>query len=172
MNAAMRSLTAEWSYFEDLPVGRTIRHHRGKTVTEIEGVIITNLVVNTAQAHFNEHSMASQPIGERIVFGGVTASVVVGLASQDASDNVLRELSLENMKLSTPVVHGDTLYAFTEVMDATPLDAESGEVLLHHWGINQRNDIVFEADRRLIVRRRRPADLLADSGLTTHEKSE
>lgn len=158
------TLTGARSYFEDLAVGRRIRHHRGKTVTEVEGVLITNLVVNTAQAHFNEDSMKSQPIGERIVFGGITASIVIGLASQDASDNVVRELAIENMKLAVPVVHGDTLYAFTEVIGAEPLDDTCGEVRLHHWGVNQRKQIVFECDRRLTVRRRAPRALPASDG--------
>lgn len=148
------SLTAPDTYFEDLEVGRKYRHQRGKTVSEVEGVLITNLVVNTAQAHFNEDSMKSQPMGERIVFGGITASIVIGLASQDASENVLREVAMENMSLRTPVAHGDTLYAFTEVMSAEVVDDVSGRVCVHHWGVNQRNQVVFECDRTLIVRRR------------------
>ena len=34
-----------------------IRHARGKTIEGLENVLITNLVMNTAQSHFNEHAM-------------------------------------------------------------------------------------------------------------------
>lgn len=142
------------AYFEDLPVGMKIRHKRGKTITDLEGVLITNLVVNTAQAHFNEHSMKSVHVGQRIVFGGVTASIVIGLASQDASENVVREVAMRRMRLPAPVLHGDTLYAFTEVTESAEISAEVGEVTFHHWGLNQRSQVVFEADRTVHVRRR------------------
>lgn len=152
--SAARATALAASFFEDLTPGKKMRHHRGKTISELENVLITNLVVNTADGHFNEHAMQSQPVGARIVFGAVTASLIIGLASQDASENVIREVSLEKMKLRIPVLHGDTLYAFTEVLAATPLNASEGEVRFHHWGINHRNQIVFEADRTVVVRRR------------------
>ncbi|MDX3264984.1 MaoC family dehydratase [Streptomyces sp. MI02-2A] len=148
------TLTASDTYFEDYPVGRRMRHKRGKTITELEGVLITNLVVNTAQAHFNEDSQRHRPIGTRIVFGGVTASVVIGLASQDASENIVRDVALRDMRLAHPVTHGDTIYAFSEVLSATPLDEITGEVVFHHWGVNQNQQTVFEADRLVHVRRR------------------
>ena len=75
-----QSLTGHDNYFEDFNLGDVYEHARGKTVGEIDNVLITNLVMNTAQGHFNEHLMASNPIGHRITFGGVTASLVIGLA--------------------------------------------------------------------------------------------
>jgi len=36
-------------------------------------------------------------------------------ASQDCVENALEELGLDNIRLSKPVIHGDTLYAYTEV---------------------------------------------------------
>ena len=74
-----QSLTGRDNYFEDFNLGDVYEHARGKTVGEIDNVLITNLVMNTAQGHFNEHLMASNPIGHRITFGGVTASLVIGV---------------------------------------------------------------------------------------------
>ena len=64
------TLTGRDNYFEDFEVGAVYKHARGKTITNLENVLITNLVMNTAQGHFNEHLMASNPIGHRITFGG------------------------------------------------------------------------------------------------------
>ncbi|GLZ49867.1 MaoC family dehydratase [Actinomycetospora sp. NBRC 106375] len=155
------AVTGPATFFEDYPVGRRMRHKRGKTIDELEGVLLTNLCVNTAQAHFNEDSQKHQPVGTRIVFGGVTASVVIGLASQDASENLVRDIGLRTMKLARPVVHGDTVYAFTEVVSATPIDDGLGEIVFHHWGRNQDDQTVFEADRIVHVRRR-PAAVTAE----------
>ena len=75
------SLTGRRNYFEDFSVGDRYRHPRGTTVGEVENQLLTKLVMNTAHAHFNEDAMQSTPFGQRLVFGLVTASIVIGLAS-------------------------------------------------------------------------------------------
>lgn len=151
----LASLTGRDNYFEDFIVGGRFEHARGKTITEMDGVLITNLVMNTAQGHFNEHQMASGPMGQRIVFGGVTASMVIGLAMQDTGEQAIEELALGKIRFRAPVHHGDTLYAFTEVLakaDASRDDA--GEVLFRHWGTNQEGKLVFEGERKVLIKRR------------------
>jgi itaconyl-CoA hydratase len=150
-----QELTGKDNYFEDFKVGDVYRHARGKTVGEIDNVLITNLVMNTAQAHFNEHQMASTPLKHRITFGGVTASLVIGLAMQDTGENALAELTLNKVRFKTPVFHGDTLYAFSEVVEKRDGERpDTGEVLFRHWGVNQNDQVVFEAERRVLMKRR------------------
>lgn len=155
MNDDRSRLTADDNYFEDFTVGDLFRHARGKTVTEMDNVLLTNLVMNTAQGHFNEHVMAETPFGHRITFGGIIAAMVIGLAMQDTGENALAEIGLDGVRFRAPVLHGDTLYAFTEVVakhDASREDA--GEVVFRHWGTNQDGTVVFEAERRVLVKRR------------------
>ena len=148
-------LTGRDNFLEDFAVGAVIEHARGKTVTEMDNVLITNMVMNSAQGHFNEHFMEGSEFGQRIVFGGITAAIVVGLASEDTGENALEELGMTGIKLPAPVFHGDTLYAFTEVLEVKAADRpDAGEVRFKHWGVNQRGRIVFEAERRALVKRR------------------
>jgi itaconyl-CoA hydratase len=143
-------LTSPDSYFEDFTVGSCIEHARGKTVGEIDNVLITNLVLNTAQAHFNEHRT-----GRRVVFGGITASMVIGLAMEDTGENAVAELGLDRVRFRAPVFHGDTLYAISEVLEVIPLERpDAGEVRFRHTGFNQDAAIVFEGERRVLIRRR------------------
>ncbi len=51
------SRTSPDNYFENFEIGQVIAHARGKTVTEMDNVLLTNMVMNTAQGHFNEHLM-------------------------------------------------------------------------------------------------------------------
>ena len=100
---------------------------RGKTVTEMDNVLLTNLVMNTADGHFNEHRMQQQQRGiagfnTRIVYGGISFSMVIGLAAQDTGEHVLEERGMDKIRLRAPVHHGDTLYAYTEVLETA--DAE------------------------------------------------
>lgn len=149
------TLTGGDTYFEDFVPGTQMRHARGKTVEALENVLITNLVMNTAQGHFNEHAMADTPFRHRITFGGVTASLVIGLASQDTAENALAELGLDKIRFRTPVLHGDTLYAYTEVLAVKDSERpDAGEVRFRHWGVNQDDKIVFEGERRVLIKRR------------------
>ena len=155
MNKEFSQLTGRDNYFEDFTVGAVYKHCRGKTIEWLENVLITNLVMNTAAGHFNTHQMKSMSWGTILSFGGVNFSLVLGLAAQDCVENALEELGLDNIRLSKPVIHGDTLYAYTEVLsksDGTRADA--GVVEFRHYGVNQRDELVAQVDRRALIKRR------------------
>lgn len=149
------SLTGNGNYFEDFRVGAMMRHARGKTMEPLENVLITIMVMNTAAGHFDEHAQKSAPYARRVVFGGVTAALVIGLASQDTSENALTELSLTGLRLKAPVFHGDTIYAFTEVLSAVRGDRDdAGIITFRHWGVNQDDVVVCELRRQVLVKLR------------------
>jgi len=151
----LSELTGKTNYYEDFHVGDVIRHARGKTIEGLENVLITNLVMNTAQAHFNEDSMKDSPYGGRLSYGGVNFSLCMGLAMQDTGENSLAELGMDNIRLMNPVVHGDTLYAYSEVLEVAASDRDdAGVVTFRHYGVNQDDKQVFQGDRRMLIKRR------------------
>lgn len=142
-------------YFEDFTEGEILKHARGKTLTEMDQVLITNLVMNTASAHFDEAIMVYHMFKQRVAFGGVTISMIIGLAAQDTAENALAELTLDNIRLKNPVFHGDTLYAYSQVTDKCDAERDdAGIVQFHHWGVNDKDQVVFEGDRRVLLKRR------------------
>jgi acyl dehydratase len=151
--------TSTNNYFENFEVGQVVAHSRGKTVTEMDNVLLTNMVMNTAQGHFNEHVMrqatAIKGFNTRIVFGGINLSMVIGLTAQDTGEQVLRELGMDKIRLRTPVHHGDTLYAFTEVLAKMDSDRDdAGIIRFKHYGINQDDKLVYEGERTVLMKRR------------------
>ncbi|MDB5828456.1 MAG: MaoC domain protein dehydratase [Variovorax sp.] len=152
------TLTSADNYFEDFEVGKLMRHARGKTVTEMDNVLITNMVMNTAEGHFNEHVMKQDARGifaQRVVFGGINLSMVLGLAAQDTAEQCLAELTLDKIRLSHPVFHGDTLYAFSEVLERTDGDRpDAGVVRFKHYGVNQDDKLCVEAERTVLLKRK------------------
>lgn len=159
INTNISSRTSPDNYFEDFEVGQTIAHARGKTVTEMDNVLLTNMVMNTAQGHFNEHFMQQSSdiagFDTRIVYGGINFSMVIGLAAQDTGEQVLQELGMDKIRLKAPVHHGDTLYAFTEVLDKNDGDrADAGVIRFKHFGINQHDKLVYEGERTVLMKRR------------------
>jgi len=144
------------TWFEDFAPGERMRHARGTTVGEVENQLLTKLVLNTAQAHFNEHVMSGSALGDgRLVFGLITGAIVIGLATEDTADHAVAEVALDRLRFTAPVHHGDTLYAFTEVLSRSDADRDdAGLVRFKHWGTNQEGTIVFEAERTVLVKRR------------------
>ena len=57
MSTSISKLTGTKNYFEDFEVGAKLRHARGTTIGEIENQMLTKLVLNTADGHYNEHRM-------------------------------------------------------------------------------------------------------------------
>jgi acyl dehydratase len=155
MSDKVAALTGRSTYFEDFEVGAKIRHARGTTIGEVENQTLTKLVLNTADGHYNEHRMASTNFGHRLVFGLITGSVCIGLATQDTAENALAELALDAIRFTSPVFHGDTLYAYTEVLDKRDSDRpDAGIVRFKHWGTKQDGTIVFEGERTVLIKRR------------------
>jgi len=151
------TLTGSDNYYEDFKVGAIFRHARGKTVTLLENVLITNLVMNSAQAHFNEHEMGQTSHGGVLSFGGVQLAIVLGLSSQDCCENAVAELGLDRVSFFQPVSHGMTLYAITEVLEKRDGEKkDAGVVLFRHAGVDGDSRLILEADRRVLIRRRKP----------------
>ena len=153
----LRALTGRDNYFEDFPVGRKIRHARGATMDALENAYLSKAVMNTAEPHWNEHALAGDTaLGSgRVVFGLLTASMVVGLASQDTAENALAELHLDRIRFRGPVHHLDTIYAFTEVLEVADDERpDAGRARFAHWGITHDDRLVVELQRTVLIKRR------------------
>ena len=159
MSGPLAKLSGEGTWFEDFPVGRKMRHARGATIDEVENNYLSKQVVNTAQGHWNEHAMlgATSMLGTgRIVFGLITGSMVIGLTSQDTAEHALAEVGLDKLRFLSPVHHGDTVYAFTEVLasEPSPEREDAGLVTFKHWGMTHDERLVFEGERAVLIKRR------------------
>jgi len=155
--AAVAALVGERGYFEDFQVGQRMRHARGATIGEVENGFISKQVMNTAQAHWNEHYLTGGPLGSgRVVFGLVTASVVFGLSSQDTAEHAIAELGCTGLRFRAPVHHGDTVYAYTEVLSTSEAQdrEDAGVVVFRHWGVTHDERVVFEGVRTVLLKRR------------------
>ena len=154
-----RNLTADDNYYEAFEVGKVYKHARGKTVTENEAVTICHMVMNSASGHFDDHVMKQlkekglMNVGESLVYGGVTISITIGLAHQDTGEQVIREVGMDGIKLTGPVLHGDTLYAYTEVLAKEDVDDNSGMITFRHYGVNQDDVMVFQGDRTALMKK-------------------
>ena len=82
--------------------------------------------------------------------------MIIGLASQDTAGNAIRELGMDNIKLLSPVKHGDTLYAYSTVLEKK-LTKEGGIITFTHYGINQNQTLVFQGNRSVLLKTKDPS---------------
>jgi acyl dehydratase len=161
---SMRKVTRDDNWFEDFTVGDVLIHPRGRTLAESEHMMITNFVLNTAELHFNQALVDREKEvyfgGRRVVYGGIVFAFVVGLASEETSENAICDLGYDNGKHTSPVFAGDTLFAESTVLETRPSDRpDAGVVKFKLVGKNQRGEQVLEIEREVLVRRRsRPAE--------------
>lgn len=144
------------NFFEDFAVGDRVRHARGKTVTDFDTMTLAQLLMNTSHGHYNADAMADSEFGRPLTFGGVVASIVYGLASQDTGEQAVVEEGIDSIRFAAPTFSGDTLYATSEVLEAEGHDDGTGTVCFRHVGTNADGATVCEMVRRVRLRRRPP----------------
>ncbi len=103
-------------FFEDYEPGEKIDHVDGMGVMESEHRLATRLYQNTARVHFNDHMERQGPLGACIVYGGVVISIARAL-SFNGLGNMLHILAINAGTHANPCVAGDTVYAWSEVLE-------------------------------------------------------
>lgn len=153
------AITGSSNYFEDFAVGEVYEHVRGRTVTHFDNYTVTHMSMNTAQPHFNlEHSLRLMDgaFPERLVAGPCTIGIVIGLTTQDMSENAFMDLGLTAIKLPSPVFAGDTLYARSEVLELrdSPDRPDAGVMRYRFTGHKADGKVVAEGERIVLLKKR------------------
>ncbi|GBD45181.1 Beta-methylmalyl-CoA dehydratase [bacterium HR40] len=102
--------------FEDYEIGERIDHVDGMGVMESEHRLATRLYQNTARVHFEDQVQRESRLGRCIVYGGVVMSIARAL-SVNGLANALHLLAINAGTHANPCVAGDTIYAWSEVLD-------------------------------------------------------
>ncbi|HUJ60393.1 MAG TPA: MaoC family dehydratase [Kofleriaceae bacterium] len=106
--------------WDDYAIGERLDHPDAMTIEEADHVQATRLYHNTAQVHFDQQTMAHSRFGKRLVYGGHVISVAIAL-SQNGLGSALRIAAWNGGAHVAPTFAGDTLRAFTEVVERAEL---------------------------------------------------
>jgi len=99
--------------FGDYAVGERIDHVDGVTLTDPEHMLATRLWQNTAKVHFNTEA---RPDGKRLTYGGHVISMARALSFNGLANAQLIAAINAGAHVS-PAFAGDTVYAWSEVLD-------------------------------------------------------
>lgn len=113
---ALEWATGGTARVDDYEVGQRIVHAGGATIEEADHGLATRLYQNTARVHFDGHAMAGSRFGRRLVYGGHIISIAHALA-HEGLENALRVAAWNAGSHVAPSFAGDTIYAFSEVLE-------------------------------------------------------
>jgi 2-methylfumaryl-CoA hydratase len=108
----------------DYRVGERIDHADGMAFEEAEHAMATRLYQNTAKVHFNAHTEKAGRFGRRLVYGGHIISLARGLTFNGLA-NAFRIAALNGGRHVAPCFAGDTIYAWSEVLETAALSRQS-----------------------------------------------
>jgi 2-methylfumaryl-CoA hydratase len=114
--------------WEDYEPGERILHPQGLTVEDAEHQSATRLYQNNARVHFNEVLQKKSRLGTRIIYGGHVISLAHAI-SFDGLENAIRILGFNAGAHANPTVAGDTVFAWTEVLERVDLGREDAGAL-------------------------------------------
>ena len=124
--------------YEDYEVGEKINHVDGMTVEEAEHQIATRLYQNTAKVHFDAHGQKDSRFGKRLIYGGVVISIARALSFNGLA-NAAEMIAINAGTHCSPLFAGDTVYAWSEVLDKAELSDTVGALRLRLVAVKDQN---------------------------------
>ncbi len=112
--------------FGDYAVGEKIDHVDGVTFTDAEHMMATRLWQNTAKVHFNTEA---RPDGNRLIYGGHVISMARAISFNGLA-NAQLIAAINGGSHVAPAFAGDTVYAWSEVLDKAPISDSIGALRL------------------------------------------
>ena len=138
--------------YEELGVGDVYRSRFGRTVLDADNVWFTLLTMNTNPIHFDAEHAAKTEWKKPLVDSTFTLALVTGLSVADVSKQAIN-LGWREVRLPAPVFAGDTIRAETEILEKRESQSRPGRgiVTMRTRGLNQRDEIVIEFERTIMV---------------------
>ena len=143
------ALTGGRAWWEEYEPGERIHHIEGMAIEEAEQQIVTRLYQNTARAHFNAYALRDSRFGRRVIYGGHIISVARAL-SFNGLEHALRILAFNGGTHSNPTFAGDTIFAWTDVLERIELGRDdAGALRLRLVAVKDADPATEDVPRRV-----------------------
>ena len=142
-------------WLDDFEPGAVSIHPRGYSFERSEMRAFATTFMQTNPLYLNReyaraHGFADIPASPQMVF-----NVLLSLGVQNNSEKAMANLGYYGMRFLRPVYAGDTLCAQTQVVGRKDRGADKpGIVHIRTVGVNQRQEVVAQYERKIMVRHR------------------
>ena len=143
-------------WYDELDDTVVYDHRPGRTMTEYDNILFSNLSMNPQALHIDAAYAATQPFGKPLMNSMFTLATLVGMSvSHLTRGTIVANLGFETVRFPHPVFQGDTLYGATTVVHRrlSASRPEAGIVTFEHSGRNQDGVVVALAVRQVMMLR-------------------
>ena len=141
-------ITGSDSFFEDYKIGEEIHHLDGQTIEEAEHQMATRLYQNNARVHFNHHIEKDGRFGKRIIYGGYIISLARSISCNGLA-NAFKIAAIHSGKHSSPTFSGDTIYAWSKVIDKEEFNTKTGILKIRTLASKNNSKMIFPGSDQL-----------------------
>jgi 2-methylfumaryl-CoA hydratase len=143
------------NFFEDFALGREIVHAVPRTVTAGDVALYVGLTGSRFALHASDAFAQAIGYGKAPTDDILTFHLVFGRTVADISLNAVANLGYAQCRFGAPVFAGDTLSARSTIIGLKENSSrETGTVYVRSVGRNQRDEVVLDFVRWVMVRKR------------------
>ena len=139
-------------YLDELEPGQVFEHPRGFTFATTNMLDFARTYMQANPLYLNTqyakaHGFADLPASPQMVF-----NVTLSLGVQNDSEKAIANLGYYQVQFLRPVYPGDTLRAFTKVLERKDRGADKpGITRIRTVSVNQRDEVVLQYERKIMV---------------------
>jgi 2-methylfumaryl-CoA hydratase len=143
------------NFFEDFSVGQKLRHRGGRTVTTGDNALYIALTGDRCSTYCDAAFARGLGYECELINDLLVFHIVFGKTVSEISLNAVANLGYADVRFCAPVYPGDTLRAETTIAGLKENSSgKTGTVYVHTQGFNQREEVVLEFYRWVMVNKR------------------
>ena len=139
-------------YLDELEPGQVFEHPRGFTFTTTNMLDFARTFMQTNPVYLNRHYARDIGFPDLLASPQMVFNVTLSLGVQNDSEKAIANLGYYQVQFLKPVYPGDTLRAFTKVLERKDRGPDkAGITLIRTVGVNQNDAVVLQYDRKIMV---------------------
>ena len=136
---------------EDFKPGEVFCHPRGVTIYPSFAVEFATTFMEANPLYTNAEFAKAHGFRDLAVSPLMVMNICLSLGVQNDSEKAIANLGYYNVCFVKAVYPGDTLRALTKVLDVKVKEGKPGIVTIRTIGLNQKNELVLQYDRKIMV---------------------
>ena len=139
-------------YLDELEPGQVFEHPRGFTFTTTNMLDFARTFMQANPVYLNRQYACDIGFPDLLASPQMVFNVTLSLGVQNDSEKAIANLGYYQVQFLKPVYPGDTLRAFTKVLERKDRGVDkAGITLIRTVGVNQNDAVVLQYDRKIMV---------------------
>ena len=139
-------------YLDELEPGQVFEHPRGFTFDRGNMLTFARTFMQTNPLYLNLQYAQAHGFDDLLASPQMVFNVTLSLGVQNDSEKAIANLGYYQVQFLLPVYPGDTLRAFTKVLERKDRGPDKpGIARIRTVGVNQRNEVVLQYERKIMV---------------------